>query len=63
MPSCDRLNADGTHDLAYPPRRIATLARLFGERGTLQSICQQDLSPAVDAVIDLIARSQKARRR
>jgi len=62
LPSCRRATANGDVSIAYPPRRIATLTKLFGERGTLQSICQDDLSPAVDGIIDLIARSQKARR-
>jgi hypothetical protein len=41
---------------AYPPRRIVEVARGFGTNGTIHSICQEDLGPAVDAIIDVIAK-------
>ncbi|MGD8863155.1 MAG: hypothetical protein PVI30_24285 [Myxococcales bacterium] len=40
---------------AYPPRRIVELARRFGANGVIQSICQDDFGPAIDAIIGAIA--------
>jgi hypothetical protein len=51
IPSC---NVTG-RGVAYPPRRIVEVARGFGENGAVFSICQEDLGPAVDAIIALIA--------
>ena len=51
QPSCQ--NERGR---AYPPRRIVEVARGFGTNGTVHSICQEDLGPAVDAIIDVIAK-------
>jgi hypothetical protein len=57
QPSCQSFNADGTERTrAYPPRRIVQVARGFGANGTVHSICQEDLGPAVDAIIDVIAK-------
>jgi hypothetical protein len=60
-PSCTTANG-----VAYPPRRfIQTLmdttdemgnVRGFGESGVLQSICQDDFGPAMDAIIEVIAK-------
>jgi len=52
QPSC---NVTG-RGRAYPPRRIVEVARGFGTNGTVHSICQEDLGPAVDAIIDVIAK-------
>jgi len=41
---------------AFPPRRIVELARAFGENGIVQSICQPDFTPAMQAIIALIAK-------
>jgi hypothetical protein len=49
-PSCD-----SAASLAYPPRRIVEVARGFGPNGVVQSICQEDFTPAVNAIIDLIS--------
>jgi hypothetical protein len=49
-PSCSTANG-----VAYPPRRITQVVRGFGERGALQSICQDDFGPAIDAIIDVIS--------
>ena len=49
-PSCDTLT--GT---AYPPRRIVEVAKGFGSNGIVQSICQSDFTPAVNAIVDLIS--------
>jgi hypothetical protein len=51
LPSCD--TATGK---AYPPRRIVDLARSFGANGVIQSICQDDFGPAIDAIIAVIAK-------
>jgi len=49
-PSCNT-----TQGLAFPPTRIVEVARGFGENGIVQSICEGDLSPAIDAIVDRIA--------
>jgi hypothetical protein len=41
---------------AYPPRRIVEVAHQFGENGIVQSICQKDFGPALDAIIAIIAK-------
>ena len=41
---------------ASPARRITEVVRGFGENGVIQSICQDSFEPAIDAVIDVIAR-------
>lgn len=51
-PSCN--TATG---LAFPPRRIIQVAKGFGANGVVQSICQSDFTPAIDAIIDVIARN------
>ncbi len=47
LPSCDT-----TRGRAYPPRRIVEVARGFGANGVVQSICQDDFSPAIDAIVE-----------
>ena len=49
VPSC---NTD--RGRAYPPRRIVQTARGFGENGVVQSICEADFRPAVDAILSRI---------
>ena len=39
---------------AYPPRRLVLTARSFGANGFVQSICQTDLGPAVEAIAQRI---------
>ena len=51
-PSCD--TASGR---AFPPRRITEAVRDFGSNGVLQSICQDDFGPAMDAIIDRLGES------
>jgi hypothetical protein len=51
-PSCDR----GPEAEAYPPRRIVQVAKGFGENGIIQSICQESFRPAMDAIVDVIAK-------
>jgi hypothetical protein len=41
--------------LAFPPRRLVETAAAFGSNGIVQSICQADFSPAIDALIDKAA--------
>ncbi|MET0391404.1 MAG: hypothetical protein ABW321_35850 [Polyangiales bacterium] len=56
LPSCVRTVAgDPMPSTAYPPRRIVELAKLFGEQGIVQSICQDDFGPAMEAIINIIA--------
>ncbi len=40
---------------AYPARRLTEVARGFGPNGTIQSICADDFSPAMNALIDIIS--------
>jgi hypothetical protein len=54
MPSCIGTDSTGATTRAFPPRRIVQLAQLFGSNGIVQSICQPDFGPAMDAIIDLI---------
>jgi hypothetical protein len=56
-PSCIRTNSDGTPALAYPPRRFVEVAKGFGENGVIQSICQDNFGPAMDAIIEVIAKN------
>jgi hypothetical protein len=49
-PSCETDNGK-----AYPPRRLVETARGFGATGVVQSICQDDFGPAMDALIDTLA--------
>jgi hypothetical protein len=55
-PSCVRTDTTGNVSKAYPPRRIVQLAKLFGENGVVQSICQDDFGSAMDAIINVIAK-------
>lgn len=53
VPSC---NEPG-RGVAFPPRRLVQVAAGVGEgRSTVQSICQEDLSPAVAALASLFVR-------
>jgi hypothetical protein len=55
VPSCTRVDTKGNTANAFPPRRIVELARAFGSNGMVQSICQDDFTPAIDAVVDMMA--------
>ena len=55
QPSCARLDRTGNMATAFPPRRIVSLAKGFGENGMVQSICQDDFATAFDPIIDMIA--------
>jgi hypothetical protein len=55
-PSEGRLNSlrpscDTAHGLAWPPRRIVSLARKFGPNSLVQSICGDNLGPPIDIII------------
>jgi hypothetical protein len=55
--SCSRpVPGETEPSTAYPPRRIVQLAQAFGENGIVQSICQDDFGPAMDAIINVIAK-------
>ncbi len=45
-PSC---NVPG-RGIAFPPRRLVTVAQAFPAQSVVQSICQEDFGPAVDAI-------------
>lgn len=47
--------AGGVQSAAYPARRIVSVARGLGEAGVVQSICQSDYRPALDALVRKIA--------
>lgn len=53
IPSCDVPD----RGVAYPPRRIVEVARSFGERGLIQSICQDDFGPAMDVLVNAIGQT------
>jgi hypothetical protein len=55
-PSCMRTDRTGRPSTATPPRRIVDVVKGFGQNGVLQSICQDDFGPAMDAIIEVIAR-------
>lgn len=49
-PSCNTVTG-----LAYPPRRLVEIAKRMGENGLVQSICQSDFGPALDAFVDKLS--------
>lgn len=55
-PSCTHRDRTGQFASAFPPRRIVQVAKGFGENGVIQSICQDDFGPAMDAIIEVIAK-------
>jgi hypothetical protein len=55
MPSCDHPNGK-----AYPPRRIVETVAGFGDNGIVQSICQDDFSPALDVITRRIGENMGA---
>ncbi|MDH5670691.1 MAG: hypothetical protein OEZ06_00985 [Myxococcales bacterium] len=50
VPSCE--SPEGK---AYPPRRFVELARSLGPGSVVQSICQSDFSPAIDAIVGTLS--------
>jgi hypothetical protein len=55
-PSCTREDVTGEPANAYPPVRMVQVAKAFGPNAVVQSICQDDFGPAMDAIIDVIAK-------
>lgn len=53
VPSCGGQLGEA---LAYPPRRIVEVARGFGENGMVQSICQEDFTGAMDAIVGRLSK-------
>lgn len=43
------------HGVAFPPRRVVQVAESFGANGVVQSICQEDFTPVVDAILQRVA--------
>ena len=60
-PSCLRDNPEDRTktDKAYPPRRFLQVAKEFGENAVLHSICAEDYKPALDRLIERIAKQLK----
>ena len=54
--SCTRTDQFGEKADAYPPVRMVQVAKEFGANAVIQSICQDDFGPAMDAIIDVIAK-------
>jgi hypothetical protein len=54
IPSCTGESPSDADADAYPPVRIVEVARGFGANGVVQSICQKDFGPAMDAIIRVI---------
>ena len=52
-----RASCETDNGLAYPPRRIVEAARGFGRDAVVQSICQDDFGPAIDAILEAITRA------
>lgn len=50
VPSCST-----DRGLAFPPRRIVQVAESFGSNGIVQSICQEDFTPVIDAILQRVA--------
>ena len=59
-PSCSRVDQFEEKADAAPPRRIVEVAKGFGRNGLVQSICQDDFGPAIDGVVDMMARDVAA---
>ena len=57
--SCEHQDfSTGEYDTqAAPARRIAEVARGFGANGVLRSICSDDFTPAMDAILDVIVNN------
>jgi len=51
VPSCRSSTGD-----AFAPRRIVEVAQGFGQNGIVQSICQEDFTEPMDAIIELLSR-------
>jgi phenylpyruvate tautomerase PptA (4-oxalocrotonate tautomerase family) len=56
-PACERTEGDAVVTRARPSRRLVELARSFGNRGYVFSICEPDWSPAVEDIAMLAAPS------
>ncbi|HKP56244.1 MAG TPA: hypothetical protein VJV78_05980 [Polyangiales bacterium] len=59
-PSCTRTDRFQQPATAYPPRRIVQVAKSFGRNGMVQSICQDDFGPAIDGLVDMMAKDVRA---
>jgi hypothetical protein len=52
-----RTSCESENGKAYPPVRIVETARAFGRDAVVQSICQEDFGPAIDAILTAITRA------
>jgi hypothetical protein len=62
FPDDDRVTASCNtgNGLAYPPVRIVQAVRELGRDTVVQSICQDDFGPAIDALLAAISRASKS---
>ena len=51
-PSCTGAQGD-----AFAPRRLAEVARGYGDAGFLSSICEPDYAPLLDHFVDTLERA------
>ena len=49
-----RTSCSTSHGTAFPPSRIVEVAKGFGKNGIVQSICEDDYGPAIDAIAERI---------
>jgi hypothetical protein len=55
IPACSRFVPGApTPQRAFPSRRMIKVAKELGENALVQSICQDDFTPAIDAVLSRI---------
>jgi hypothetical protein len=52
-PFCTRVDKMSENSTAFLPRRSISLTKGFGQNAIVQSICQDDFGPAMDAIIDV----------
>jgi len=55
VPSCTRTDSNGERADADPPRRMVEVAKGMGANAVVQSICQDELGVAVDAIVERLA--------
>lgn len=61
MPSCGHSSGGGPALPAFPPRRIVEVARGLGPNALVQSICDDDLGGAMNAIADFVGGRQFGR--
>jgi hypothetical protein len=56
VPACVSLTGDTVVTNAFPAARVVKTAQGFGRNGVVRSICAEDYSPAVEAIIERVVR-------